>query len=1478
MNTNPGIPFAKDLTKTMAATEDSEQDTFLGHGLGTNDEAVFTVEYRELSKSDVKGLGFAKYKWLKEREELLRGGTGYFAMAPIRDGADFFVGTVDGNANCFLANMEHHWATGANTYILKNARGGVVLAGLAACEAPPAIVVPGVSVRVDDSIGSDVHTTRDTDVDVHVTSSGRDCILVMEDKAGNQLRREALGSSVVNWELPAEDYVLFKASCRDTAYAKWATTFLVKDTEPPSVTIPALTAIQDDSVIFTAVAEDRYGVDYCLLELDAVGSKTFPARECVTTDNENFDCDSRTQFNSPEPTGLPKDRYTLLRFNVTCFDFNGNDGVARGAVYYYPEGVPIITVDTVNTPVTLVDEVYYYTKVGQPDLYIDASSTVGLTGCGIGGRNCLEVDCKSDGHGCYEAKYNCQGVTLSHGHNIIDVACVEFAAEGEVPQQLTAPFDFVYDEAPPVVTITPAKYDVTACTPATPRINITFTDSWFDDQEVDAARTTCTMALFKDVGGVRAETPMAHGYGDTLEASQPGEYTFESTLARAVDIANAISVTADGQADGDNVVVKCETTIHKTGDTGTETVGKMEANLKGMVPYDNVGTVLGGSAGKPVPVYLLPPGVAEATSMVERLGAYCYNNAYNASAKSADDDQACYYVDFSLLQGEISGDSLSVSLSDRGDVVKRGLGIGGSPTDCAGGSGDCAFKQKYSTGMRELMWFEDTGHVATDYPLERRHENNLHLGSGFSGETWPKYQRGIVTGKECGAVEALPNTDPDYDDLINPKALSFTAPEGEVFRGDTLEGLVCEGKDTEDNTLNAWISYTPESETSYLSMLAPHDGHPTPLPLRLALVDGMMATMAGEPFSFTPELTAAKGNYMLSCRIEDQDFMVSTTEASLPIKVKNNLPYVTSLAADPNPVYRTEATEVVCVGEDKEDLLTGASLKAAEIKYKRPTGTTPEKTWLGAAKYEADKGGYVASLTVPKDMGVGDYDLHCRLQDSEGDWGEWYEAIGALTVENIPPVINDIIYPEVILLDEPGTYDVNATDDDSSLTYAWDFGDTGTAKTKEASHSYTSTGKKTLSITVTDDQDASVTKTVEIYVMKEASGMGCYAACRYFDVGSTVTLSSPLKVRYSTGSDPGDTDTLRIDVASGCTATEMGADEVWQDMGKDDARKDNGQWEHCACGLGLKLTCGNGGAKCSYPMEGYTDCDWNFVTSISTVSTKGSAMDPPQPTLFWGRFKEDVSTGSQSFRYIRACAPAACLDYMSIAIAADISYTEVDADTTPPSFNGIEKLEVSYSFGTVSRIDLTWKAATDAHPPIKYIIYEKIGDGGYTEAGKTSILSYSEKYPDCDDGCSYKVLAMDKYGNKGSLADAEAKSVSATKEGLLGLGKWCWSNDACASGFCDFTVGVGTSYGECLCDEDSDCPDDYPYCGTAGDENECVKISCEAYAIDYIARHLPENPASYGFTCKGSSDSSYDYCFSGVGECSWPSRYCCWNV
>ncbi len=106
----------------------------------------------------------------------------------------------------------------------------------------------------------------------------------------------------------------------------------------------------------------------------------------------------------------------------------------------------------------------------------------------------------------------------------------------------------------------------------------------------------------------------------------------------------------------------------------------------------------------------------------------------------------------------------------------------------------------------------------------------------------------------------------------------------------------------------------------------------------------------------------------------------------------------------------------------------------------------------------------------------------------------WMDFLGKGVTDNAPPVVTATATPTTGIAPVSVAFSGTATDaeDDTPFTYAWDFGDGGTASTLNATHTYTTPGTFTATLTVTDKRGAKGYATVQVKV--DAPNTSCFGA------------------------------------------------------------------------------------------------------------------------------------------------------------------------------------------------------------------------------------------------------------------------------------------------------------------------------------------------------------------------------------------------
>jgi cytochrome c len=214
------------------------------------------------------------------------------------------------------------------------------------------------------------------------------------------------------------------------------------------------------------------------------------------------------------------------------------------------------------------------------------------------------------------------------------------------------------------------------------------------------------------------------------------------------------------------------------------------------------------------------------------------------------------------------------------------------------------------------------------------------------------------------------------------------------------------------------------------------------------------------------------------------------------------------------------------VGTDEVEItVSGNQSPAVEASSDVESGSAPLRVRLSATGSDPD--GPARALEYEWDFGDGGTAYGRNAAHTYREPGTYVaqvtvtDAQGATGTDEVQITATNEA-PEVEATADPGTgssplrvrFTSRGTDvDGGPLQYAWDFGDGGTADTRNALHTYAGEGSYTATVTVTDRHGATGTADVAIEVSNGAPTVRAAADPR--------SGTAPLRVRFSsTGSDP----------------------------------------------------------------------------------------------------------------------------------------------------------------------------------------------------------------------------------------------------------------------------------------------------------------------------------------------------------------------
>jgi PKD repeat protein len=176
-----------------------------------------------------------------------------------------------------------------------------------------------------------------------------------------------------------------------------------------------------------------------------------------------------------------------------------------------------------------------------------------------------------------------------------------------------------------------------------------------------------------------------------------------------------------------------------------------------------------------------------------------------------------------------------------------------------------------------------------------------------------------------------------------------------------------------------------------------------------------------------------------------------------------------------------------------------------------PAGLTYE--WdFGDASPKVPDQSPVHTFTTP-----GDKNVSLKVTNSSGATNTKTSAVPVAAGTNQAPVASFDQPSPACIAGTPCGFHSTSTDADGTITtWAWNFGDNGTANTADATHTFAAAGPVTVTLTVTDDKGGTNTATQQITVAQAAS-QGCVTGTQgtVRVVNCTVAITTPGKVKIT---------------------------------------------------------------------------------------------------------------------------------------------------------------------------------------------------------------------------------------------------------------------------------------------------------------------------------------------------------------------------
>ena len=351
---------------------------------------------------------------------------------------------------------------------------------------------------------------------------------------------------------------------------------------------------------------------------------------------------------------------------------------------------------------------------------------------------------------------------------------------------------------------------------------------------------------------------------------------------------------------------------------------------------------------------------------------------------------------------------------------------------------------------------------------------------------------------------------------VFPPSLPSAAPDVSLLFGNAISM-------TELDTLPVAAAGGPytvaEGDSVGLDATATTDGDLGPVTWAWDVdADGIFGDLTGD----LPTLSAAAldGPSAVPLAVRATDVCGRTSDASASLTVTNVLPAVTSVT-NTGPVFEGTGVALEAVGVD---------VPGDPLTWSWTLGDATTDTGASITHVYLEDGSYTATATA---------------DDADGGTASGSTTV---TVTNAPPsissVTNDGPQGETQLV----TFGVVASDPGGvadPLSYSWDFGDGTTGSGVAPTHPYADDGIYTATVTVSDDESASVSATTEVTVTNLPPVVLTVTSDSPRDEASVVTFSA-------TASDPAgglDPITWSWDFGDGTSGTGPAPTTIYADDG-----------------------------------------------------------------------------------------------------------------------------------------------------------------------------------------------------------------------------------------------------------------------------------------------------------------------------------------